>query len=401
MVARKTDKEKKDVKKPKTAAASAKKAAASKSKTAKPKAVKPKKTPSPSKSKTATKSKTPSKSKTATKSKVTKSKTTKPKAVKPRTPSPSKSKVTKSKDTKPKTSVKSKVTRSSPKKDLPKSITLFCYDDNGKYACADDEFCNATDRSCVKSTKAGKPWGQPTLEKKFGSDFTFDQSHRLIGRKEDVAAHIALLKKLGSSAKATKATKATPAAKASKSKGTPKASKASKASAAVEKALKCQDTVCADGQSCNADTGRCKKFTDKDRKGKYQLEVEGRVIIGSKASIEKLRDILGGEVSKADRSSSQQAIASEPVVEALVQVEEAEQKVEAIENEIAALQDALSDAKEEREKSQQELEKVVSEAEIITPTPAIVTKTKSPAKSLSQAHSNEILKAFEQCISTL
>lgn len=76
----------------------------------------------------------------------------------------------------------------------------------------------------------------------------------------------------------------------------------------VKKAARCDDKEdplqCKDGSLCSATSGKCLKDTVGNRKGKAELRVDGRVIVGTAETISNLQKILGGEIVGAKKASS-------------------------------------------------------------------------------------------------
>jgi len=56
---------------------------------------------------------------------------------------------------------------------------------------------------------------------------------------------------------------------------------------------------CDEGDLCSATSGKCMKDTPAVRKGKSELHVDGRIIVGTAETIDSLQKILGGEVKRA------------------------------------------------------------------------------------------------------
>jgi hypothetical protein len=60
---------------------------------------------------------------------------------------------------------------------------------------------------------------------------------------------------------------------------------------------------CGDNSVCDAETGNCLKKSDKNLKGKFILDVEGKQILGSKEAITNLQKLLGGEIISPQKGS--------------------------------------------------------------------------------------------------
>src|SRR5208282_4715868 len=111
--------------------------------------------------------------------------------------------------------------------------------------------------------------------------------------------------------------------------------------------------VCEDGSICNTATGRCIKDTAANRK-KYPESItlqDGRKIIGSKASIEKLRELLGDQVVEEEPT--------EIVIRKKVRkCDQAEDYVECDEDDVcdADLHECVKDSKEARSGKNYELQ---------------------------------------------
>jgi hypothetical protein len=114
-----------------------------------------------------------------------------------------------------------------------------------------------------------------------GNDYYFDKKSGLVGKKADVNDHI---KHWNSSKSQSKRSSSKPKSQIKK---------------------RCDSKInplnCEDDQLCSADTGSCVNDTASYRKGKYILDTDGRLIVGNKDTIEKLQNILGGNITIADK----------------------------------------------------------------------------------------------------
>ena len=184
--------------------------------------------------------------------------------------------------------------KSSPKKESPKKSSKaakFCAV-KGKNTCEDDKpICRVTDGKCIKKSKNGEPRGIKTLKKELGDDYYFDEKSGLIGKKEDVLRHLKLQRKASSEPSKEVSKSPVKVDKVEKSKKvSPKCGAASMKG--VEGYKKCKDT-----EVCDIFTGQCEEPTEKLMSGKISLIVDGRTIIGDKATIEKLHKSIGGTIS--------------------------------------------------------------------------------------------------------
>lgn len=195
--------------------------------------------------------------------------------------------------------------KASPKKESPKKTSpvklktpkksskaaKFCAV-KGKNTCEDDKpICRVTDGKCIKKSKNGEPRGIKTLKKELGDDYYFDEKSGLIGKKEDVLRHLKLQRKASSEPSKEVSKSPVKVDKVEKSKKvSPKCGTVSMKG--VEGYKKCKDT-----EVCDIFTGQCEEPTEKLMSGKISLIVDGRTIIGDKATIEKLHKSIGGTVS--------------------------------------------------------------------------------------------------------
>lgn len=187
---------------------------------------------------------------------------------------------------KAKTASKSaKKTKAAPKAKKTKKASCVA---KGKNKCGED-VCDTETGNCIERYANGAPKGGTKMRKDLGDDFYYDEVNGFVGRKADVLAAVAKLK--GKAVK-TKTKKASPP-KVKKTAGAKKAKKAKKTCYDVE-----DPTLCDEGDVCNAASGRCVKSTGPAAKGKWRLEVDGRIIVGDEETLTKLQETLGGELTE-------------------------------------------------------------------------------------------------------
>lgn len=218
--------------------------------------------------------------------------------VKPKTPkkeSPKKESPKKASPAKPKTPKKSSPVKASPKKTSPtsKKASKFCAV-KGKNTCGDDKpICRVTDGKCIKKSKSGEPRGVKTLKKELGADYYHDEKSGFVGKKEDVMKYLKFKDKVEEVKKSpVKVDKVEKAKKVNSKCGTASMK-------GVEGYKKCKDT-----EVCDIFTGQCEEPTEKLMSGKISLIVDGRTIIGDKATIEKLHKSIGGTISLTGKKDS-------------------------------------------------------------------------------------------------
>lgn len=187
----------------------------------------------------------------------------------------------------------------------PGKIEL-CFESDGSKKCGTD-ICDVNTGKCVKLTKkTKKPFGEKKYQTAYGSDYYYDEKHGVLGRKEDVMSFISKMggKKVKSPQKSPKA--APP--------------KSPKKVAGKKKKARCDDKTdflaCGDQEVCSTKSGRCVADKAANRKGKWQLLVDGRTIVGTEDTIKELQKALGGEMRKADekakKASPARVVAASP-----------------------------------------------------------------------------------------
>jgi hypothetical protein len=144
-------------------------------------------------------------------------------------------------------------------------------------ACSSEQVLVLETGKCVKKTKSGAPYGEAALKKKYGEDYVYDAELGVVGRQAEVESY------------------------RSEMVVTPEAPKKKVA----KKAKRCDDledpVICGDKKVCKADTGRCVADTAAAKKGMSSLKVDDRTIIGDIHTLEKLKDILGGTITTAEK----------------------------------------------------------------------------------------------------
>jgi hypothetical protein len=142
--------------------------------------------------------------------------------------------------------------------------------------------CSVESGDCLPVLTTGELYNSVKSAQKqvHGKDYYFDKDSGLVGREVDVKDHI----KHWNSSKSQ-----SDKLNRSKSKDKRRCD------------LKINPSKCDDDQLCSASTGDCVLDTDSYRKGKYILNTDGRLIVGNKDTIEKLHDILGGNITIADK----------------------------------------------------------------------------------------------------
>ena len=157
----------------------------------------------------------------------------------------------------------------SPKKSSPRISPVFEYKCGDKKNSCSPKACSVKTGECIPVLKTGKL--HKSSEKKqrevYGEDYYFDEKTGLIGPKEDIEKHIQSWKEEESEQRCD-------------SKENPKS--------------------CGQDELCDSSTGDCIDDNDQNRKDKYILDTNGRLIVGSKYTIEKLQKILGGDISPAE-----------------------------------------------------------------------------------------------------
>lgn len=156
-----------------------------------------------------------------------------------------------------------------------------------KRKCPPPKVCDVGTGACVSRTKAGKlnKRARESREKKYGAEYYFDEEHGLVGREQDVMDHLEYWGLLPGEEPVRPPALPTP-----------------------KKVGQCTDKddplLCDEGEVCYArgKTGKCVEDTDKTRKNRHILETaDGRVIVGGKATIEKLQKTLGGTISTPEK----------------------------------------------------------------------------------------------------
>jgi hypothetical protein len=197
--------------------------------------------------------------------------------------------------------------------------------------CKSNEVREVTAGKCIKKTQKGEPFGSAALKKKYGDDYVFDAKLGIVGRKADVEAYRAehgsprsaspRSRSASPRSRSASPRSASPAKKkkakspAKKTKVVKKKSPAKKTKVVKKKspakAKTCVDEedplICGDQEICSAPSGRCIKNTKANRHGtkgdKAELNVDGRIIVGTVATIKKLETILGGTITLPEKKS--------------------------------------------------------------------------------------------------
>jgi hypothetical protein len=290
----------------------------------------------------------------------------------------------KEKATKPKVAKKEKVAKKKPspatKKPSPKKASA------SKKTCKPDScpdgFCILESGECVGKTKTKTPLLKDlnkhgVTSKSYKEEYEYDAALGVVGLKSHVAAY---RKSLGGETVVPKKEKVV-------------------AKKTAKKAFKCYDSAasdCASGDICST-TGKCVKDNDKNRKGKLVLVVDGRSIIGSKETIEKLQKTLGGEIVGAEKKIVRPATPPKPVKEKKPKAKKTKSPKKPKEMEIL-----VGDSDDE------ELET------LRTKSPKIIPKTKTPVISTKpmmieepiisgsvDLRKKEIQETFKKCLSRL
>jgi len=162
--------------------------------------------------------------------------------------------------------------------------SLICKHDT----CGLDKICNVDTGTCRKKTKTGF-WGQKSLQKKLGGEFLYDEETGLVGKRSVVNEHrrVMGLEPLGVSKPPS-----------------PVKEKVSKKVAHHCASKSKRHEVCKSDEICLYDSksksGSCVLRSDhKPSPNKWRLELPGgRVILGSKEAMEKLKKSLGGKLKR-------------------------------------------------------------------------------------------------------
>ena len=256
--------------------------------------------------------------------------------------------------------------------------------------CPPGKICDVDTGSCLTRTKAGMgKRAREAREKKYGTEYYFDDEHGLVGRKQDVLDHLkywGLLPKIP-----------TPTPK--RKMPTPKKTPTPKRKTPTPK--KCTDKedplLCDEGEICSALSGKCIKDTARNRKDRYVLITDdGRTIVGAQKTIEKLHSALGGTIEAPGKKPSPPKKAKIPTTESGLQKRIRELLDEGGEDEeIGRLRDALEAMKKAKSKK-------TSPAGKRKTSPA--GKRKPPPKPPSyrlQASKQDIAVTFANCIASL
>jgi len=159
--------------------------------------------------------------------------------------------------------------------------------------------CSAETGECLPVLTTGELYKSVEAKQKklHGKDYYFDKNSGLVGKKEDVDEHLKYWNKSPSSRKLSSKRKSS----LRKSPSSRKLSSKRKSQSGRRCDSKDNPLLCGKNKICSAKSGACVSDTTSYRKGKYVLDADGRLIIGSKDTIEKLQEILGGKVSPTDK----------------------------------------------------------------------------------------------------
>ncbi len=284
-----------------------------------------------------------------------------------------------------------------------------------KKKCPPNKICDVNFGMCLAKTKIGiSKRARESRENKWGKEYYYDEEYGLVGRKADVLAHLKYWdiskkpkkkpKKLRlpipsitlppvsppSPRKLRLPSPPSPPRKPKKPKKlrlplpsitlppvsppSPRKPRRPSPPSPPRKPKKCTDEVdpliCDPNELCSAKSGKCIKDDARVRKNKWILEIDGRVIIGSKKTIKKLQKSLGGGISKAEI----------PPVEKL-----------ATEKIVREVKESLKKLKQKKKPS---TPKKISIPPKKVPTPKKITSTIEAAKQ-------DIARTFSECLASL
>jgi hypothetical protein len=162
-----------------------------------------------------------------------------------------------------------------------------CFELDGSKKCGTD-ICDVETGKCVKITKKKRPYGEKKFQDAYGGEYYYDDKNAVIGKREHVLDFIGKM-----------AGKKPVSPRKSSPKASPK-----KPTGGKKKKATCYDKTgynnCDPGTICSTASGKCVADKPLNRKGKWELRVDDRVIVGTEDVIKDLNKILGGTIRKAD-----------------------------------------------------------------------------------------------------
>jgi hypothetical protein len=214
-----------------------------------------------------------------------------------------------------------------------------CDDQEDYVECEDGSVCNAATGRCIKDTGVNR--------KKYPASITLKDGRKLIGSEESIEK---IREIFGDQVEE------------------------------VSKRCDDEDGVCEDDQVCDGDSGECTADSEDIRsKKRYELDVKGRKIIGTKATIEKLHKKLGGKVKSLDDEAKR-------LKELLAEEKE-------VSGEAAKLEEQISKRKKKSPKKKEVAVKPVEEKKKESPKPKESVKV--------EMEKQKIYDTFKRCLESL
>jgi hypothetical protein len=277
-----------------------------------------------------------------------------------------------------------------------------CYDeDSNTVNCDDDEICDTFSNKCIRKTKAGRPWGEASYKRSYGSKYNYDEDMGVIGSSETLS------NLRGGKSKS-------PEKKTKKPSPKPKRRLVLKKRVAAPKkgaAKKCNDPddpkLCDEDQVCFAKTGRCRKDTPVLRKGQYELTTEtGQRILGDEAELRSLQKLFkNSTIRKAEKEQGSTSTRTQFEEEEIEEEEEQPRPtiVEKEEEPVIIGREKGKEIAEEEEEEEQPLVRSKKGRKQKEKSQEDIKKLEEggrPSSKVEAAH-KEILEQFRNCISGL